>query len=409
MARVSICSLIMFLAAVATGGEVGRVVFVESVPVETEDHLDLPDLPHAADAWLDLVQGAQRSLDIFSFYVSPDPDQRCSLQAVLDAVEARARGGVAVRLLSDAKFHRTYPETHDRFATLDHIDARLIDGNRAWGGGVLHAKGMIIDGERFFLGSQNWDWRALEHIHELGVMVEHQALAADLARLYDLDWQRAGAPDGPPPASAASAEASFAPVRALALPDGRICDAVLAASPPHALPAGIPWDLPLLIDQIDRASERVRLQMLSYKPGDRDDSYWGELDQALRRAAARGCEVQIIMSNWSKRDSVVPHLKSLTVLPRIDVRFTNIPEWSGGFIPFARVDHAKYVTCDGNALWLGTSNGSRDYFYQSRNVSLFLRGDGAAEAADRFFEISWTSPYAEHVDPCAAYEPPRRQ
>jgi len=409
MARTSICSLFMILATVAAGGEVGRVVFVESVPVETEEHLDLPDLPHAADIWLDLVHGAQRSLDIFSFYVSPDPDHRCSLQAVLDAIEARARGGVSVRLLSDAKFHRTYPETHDRFAALDHIDARLIDGNLAWGGGVLHSKGMIIDGERFFLGSQNWDWRALEHIHELGVMVEQPDLAADLVRLYDLDWQRAGAPDGPPPASASSAEASFAPVRRLALPDGRVCDAVLAASPRHALPAGMPWDLPLLIDQIDRASERVRLQMLSYKAGDRDGSYWGELDQALRRAAARGCEVQMILANWSKRDSVVPHLKSLAVLPRMEVRFTNIPEWSGGFIPFARVDHAKFVTCDGDALWLGTSNGSRDYFYQSRNVSLFLRGDGAAEAADRFFEISWTSPYAERVDPCAAYEPPRRQ
>lgn len=409
MTLVMICSLLMILSSNATGGEVGRIVFVESVPLETEEHLDLPDLPHAADAWLELVRGAQRSLDVFSFYVSPDPDRRCSLQAVLDAVEARARDGVDVRLLSDAKFHRTYPETHDRFAGLDHIDARLIDGHRAWGGGVLHAKGMIIDGARFFLGSQNWDWRALEHIHELGVVVEQHDLAADLVRIYDMDWALADTVDGPPPTREPGSEAVFGPVRPLALPDGRICDAVLAASPPHALPEGIPWDLPLLIDQIDRAAVRVRLQMLSYKPGDRDGSYWGELDRALRRAAARGCEVQIIVANWSKRDTVVPHLKSLTVLPRIEVKFTNIPEWSGGFIPFARVDHAKYVTCDGNALWLGTSNGSRDYFYQSRNVSLLLRGDGVADAADRFFAVSWSSPYAERLDPCTAYEPPRRQ
>lgn len=410
MTRALTCSLFLTLASLACASEVGRITFVESVPMETEEHLDLPDLPGAADVWLDLVRGARRSLDIFSFYVSPDPDGQCPLRNVLDAIEARARDGVGVRLLSDAKFHRTYPETHDRFAALDHIDARLIDGNRAWGGGVLHAKGMIIDGERFFLGSQNWDWRALEHIHELGVVVEHQELAADLVRLYDLDWAQAGESVGPPPPpEQGRTEAVFGPVRPLTLPDGRVCDAVLAASPPHALPPGIPWDLPLLIDQIDRATTRVRLQMLSYKPGDRDGSYWDVLDRALRRAAGRGCEVQIIVADWSKRDDVVPHLKSLAVLPRMEVRFTSIPEWSGGFIPFARVDHAKFVTCDGDALWLGTSNGSRDYFHQSRNISLLLRGDGAAGAADRFFEASWTSPYAEPVDPCAAYEPPRRQ
>ena len=56
------------------------------------------------------------------------------------------------------------------------VAARLLDAGAAWGG-VLHAKGMIVDGRTFFLGSQNWDWRALEHIHELGVRVRHPDLA----------------------------------------------------------------------------------------------------------------------------------------------------------------------------------------------------------------------------------------
>ena len=106
---------------------------------------------------------------------------------------------------------------------------------------------------------------------------------------------------------------------------------------------------------------------------------------------------------------MLPHIQSLAVLPGVEVRFVNIPPWSGGFIPFARTEHAKFVTCDDRALWLGTSNGSRGYFTDSRNVSLFLRGAGAAAAADRFFEQSWTSEYAETVDPCGEYTPPRRQ
>ncbi|MEZ4387854.1 MAG: phospholipase D-like domain-containing protein [Candidatus Krumholzibacteriia bacterium] len=408
MARTLLFLGLLGLASLATA-DVGTVTFVESVPLGTEAYLDLPDLPQAPDVWLDLVRGARTSLDIFSFYVSPDPDRPGPLRAVLDAAEARARDGVEVRLLIDAKFARTYPETHERWSALPHMQSRLLDCEDVWGSGVLHAKGMIIDGRRFFLGSQNWDWRALVHIHELGVVVEQHDLAADLERIYAVDWAYAGGEEIPPLADDVSDVPDFAPVRRLALPDGRVCDAVLAASPPRALPAGVPWDLPLLIDQIDNATTRVRLQMLSYNPGERDGGYWDVLDAALRRADARGCEVQIILSNWSKRHFMVPYIKSLSVLPHTEVRFTNIPEWSGGFIPFARVEHAKYVTCDGQAVWLGTSNGSRDYFEQSRNISLFLRGAGAADAADRFFEASWLSPYAETVDACAEYEPPRRQ
>ena len=402
----ALASLLVTGAAAQTAAP-GTITFVESVPVETD--LDLPELPDAPGVWLDLVEGAEHSLDVFTFYFSPNPDGVDRLNPILAAIEARAAAGVRVRLLSDRRFHQTYPETSDRLGQVAGIEARLFDGEAAWGSGVLHAKGMIIDERRFFLGSQNWDWRSLEHIHELGALVEHAAMAGDLGRIYALDWALAGGEPAPAVRDAVPDTPEWTPVRALELPGGEVCEAVLAASPPHALPPGVPWDLPLLIDQIDTARERVRLQLLSYNPGDRDGGWWGDLDNALRRAAARGCEVQLIFSNWAKRAYMLPHIQSLAVLPRIEVRFTSIPEWSGGFVPYARVEHAKYATCDGRALWLGTANGSRDYFHQSRNVSLFLRGEGCAAAADHFFARSWGSSYAETVDPCGEYEAPRRQ
>jgi len=384
----------------------GSIVFVESVPIETD--LDLPELPDAAGVWLDLVESAAQTLDVFSFYFSPNPDGVCRLQPVLAEVQDRARAGVAVRLLSDRKFYATYPQTHDSLGEVTGITARLLDAERLWGG-VLHAKGMLIDRERFFLGSQNWDWRALEHIHELGAVVAHNELAADLGRIVDLDWALAGGEPPPPRRNQVPAAPRWEPARRITLPDGRVCEAVLAASPPQALPEGISWDLPLLVDQIDRAAIRVRLQLLSYNPGDRDGGWWPDLDAALRRAALRGCDVQILLSNWAKRASMLPHIQSLAVLPGIEIRFVNLPEWSGGFVPFARTAHAKYLTCDDRALWLGTGNGSHGDFHRSRNISLFLRGDGCAEAADQFFTRGWTSAYAETVDPCGHYTPPRRE
>lgn len=409
MVRAALAGLagLLLAGAVAAADEddPGRITFVESVPVETT--LDLPDVPDAPAVWLDLVRGARTSLDVFTFYFSPDPAGGDALSAVLAEVETAGSRGVEVRLLSDAGFHKTYPATHDRFRDLPGVQSRLLDAKARWGG-VLHAKGMILDGERFFLGSQNWDWRALTHIHEFGAVVEQADLAAQLSAIYATDFAAAGAEPSPVPTWDAPETPSWTTRRPLRLPGGATCEAVLAASPRRGLPAGVPWDLPLLLETISAARDSLHLQMLSYDPSERDGVYWPDLDDAIRAAAARGVQVRLLFSNWAKRASSLKDIQSLAVLGNIEVRFTNIPAWSGGFVPFARVSHAKFATADGRQLWLGTSNGSRDYFEESRNVSLFLRGEGCATTADAFFNRGWHSAYAETVDPCGAYAPPPR-
>lgn len=405
MARVAIVGLLAAVAGAAAAAEPGRITFVESVPVETD--LDLPDVPDAPAVWLDLVRGARTSLDVFTFYFSPAPAGGDALTAVLAEVEAAGARGVPVRLLSDAGFHKTYPDTHDHFRDLPGVQSRLLDARARWGG-VLHAKGMIIDGERFFLGSQNWDWRALTHIHEFGAVVEQADLAAQLSAIFATDFAAAGGEPVTTPTWDAPETPSWVTARPLRLPGGGICEAVLAASPRQGLPAQVPWDLPLLVETIGAARDSLHLQMLSYDPSERGGEYWPVLDDAIRAAAARGVQVRLIFSNWAKRASSLKDIQSLAVLANVEVRFTNIPAWSGGTIPFARVAHAKFATADGQRLWLGTSNGSRDYFEESRNVSLFLRGEGCAATADAFFNRGWHSAYAETVDPCGAYAPPPR-
>jgi phosphatidylserine/phosphatidylglycerophosphate/cardiolipin synthase-like enzyme len=88
------------------------------------------------------------------------------------------------------------------------------------------------------------------------------------------------------------------------------------------------------------------------------------------------------------------------------VKLTTIPRWSGGFIPYARVMHSKYMVVDGQAAWVGTSNWERNYFTETRNVGLIVEGAVFARELERFFSDSWTSPYAAEVDPHAAYTPP---
>jgi len=185
-------------------------------------------------------------------------------------------------------------------------------------------------------------------------------------------------------------------------------EAVLAASPAAGLPEGIAWDLPLLVEMMDSATKTLNLQLLSYNVSDRSGNYFADLDNALRRAAARQVKVQILLSNWSKVHYKLHWIQSLAAVRNIEVKFSNIPDHSKGFIPYGRVEHPKYLTVDGSAAWVGTSNWSRDYFYSSRNISLFFHGQGAAQPLDNFFAKGWDSPYAETVDPSGQYQPPKR-
>ncbi len=407
--------MILITALTACAGTTGTVQFVESVPAETT--LDLPELAEAADVWPSAIAAARHTIQVASFYYSrigdgedasaPEgtPDR---LLPALDALSAAAARGVKVQLLADSKFLKTYPEVPALFGALAGAETRILDAATMWDG-VLHAKYMLLDDDAFFVGSQNWDWRAMDQIHELGVLVTQPEMARQVRSIYDLDWQLAAHPeqaqDSDPAPPVNLFELSGAPVQTTG---GALVQGIVAASPRRALPAGVAWDLPLLVDLIDSAQDSVHLQLLSYGVTDREGRLFEDLDSALRRAAARSVEVRIILSNWSKSKYKLPWIKSLAVLPHLEVRFTNIPEYSKGFIPFARVEHAKYLTVDGKGLWIGTSNWSRDYFYSSRNISLFFLGAGAPAEPDRFFNLSWHSQYAETVTAAGQYAPPRR-
>ncbi len=91
----------------------------------------------------------------------------------------------------------------------------------------------------------------------------------------------------------------------------------------------------------------------------------------------------------------------------IEAPETLIPEHSSGFIPFARVIHAKFLVVDDRISWLGTSNWSGDYFHRSRNVGVMVEGQRLAAQLETVFDGLWNGPYAIPVDPEASYPKPR--
>ena len=415
-----------------------HVTLLESAPVETDlGHADIPDF---ADVWLELIGGAKEHIELAHFYASDvgelgasDPEKPTRLTPVIAALEAAAKRGVHVRFLADAKFAKTYPALLERFGKLVNFEVRayslpsievvdyapgtgldseyrvrlqpLPDGPRP---GVMHAKYMLVDGKSVALGSANFDWRALEHIQELGVLLQdakgQPSLVAAFADVFALDWFFAGGGVGMRPEATFDASTGFDWPATFGA-DSEPVRVTPVFSPRGLLPDETSWDLPRLVERIDAAKERVWVQVLTYHADDRE-GYFETLDGALRRAAGRGVDVRLMVADWGKRAYIVPGLKSLAVMPHIAVRFVTIPEATTGHIPFGRVIHSKYLVVDQDRAWVGTSNWERGYFTASRNVGLLLDGEAPARRLAKFFLDVWDSALAEPVDPGANYVAP---
>lgn len=369
----------------------------ETAPLET--NLAHEGWPATHEVWIERIDAAASSIALAHFYASDREGSR--LGPVVEALERAAARGVHVRFLADAKFQSTYPETLARLDAWEGMEVRTLDLSTTTGG-VLHAKFMLLDARYTCLGSANFDWRALEHIQELGVELDSAAVARAFTVVFDADWARAGGE----PVAAEGVRADVFPVE-LSVGDGALARVTPVFSPERLLPTGATWDLPRLVAAIDGARERVCLQLLSYQTTDREGRYFAELESALRRAAARGCDVRLMLADWSKRKWTIEGLQSLQALPRVTVKLVTIPQAKEGFIPFARVAHAKYLVCDGKESWIGTSNWSREYFHESRNVGVMIESEAVGKQLEAFFASGWESEYAEVVDPGKVYEEPR--
>ena len=135
---------------------------------------------NAREELLALVQGAQRSIDVYA-EVLRDPE-------MLDALGAAEARGVQVRIVVSP--------SPDFVAERERLSAAGVEIRLA-GSLYIHAKAIIADGERAFVGSQNLSATSLDQNRELGIIVDDPVNVARLARTFEIDF-RAGAPQERP-------------------------------------------------------------------------------------------------------------------------------------------------------------------------------------------------------------------
>ncbi len=409
--RLLLVCLCLFITphAVASPGPPPATSFqiVQSVPEATV--IGEPGVARTQQVWLQMIEAARHRIDIAAFYISDKPGE--ALAPVMDALVARANAGVKLRILLDHTFQKQSQAAIDRLHKVPNVELRILPVDRLTGG-VLHAKYMVIDDADVFVGSQNLDWRAIDQIHEIGARITDKRFAATFEAAFDFTWALAADPSLPKAAIAAVNPPDFAPVT---VADPVVLDAgsddplvaFPAFSPPALMPRWLGSEQSALVGMIEASRQVLRIQVMTLS-GYRDfgpDGYWAPIDTALRDAAARGVKVRIIVADWSLHEPGQAYLKSLAVLPGIDVKFSRLPQAPRGFIPYARVEHCKYAVADDRSIYIGTGNWGWNYFESSVDASVFVHGKRPAQTLSHIFDRDWDGPYVTTLEPGRDYKP----
>lgn len=373
---------------------------VQTAPVETPLHSD--DLRSPAQVWSEMFDHAQSEIVIGQFYAVIRPGS--VFDKVVERLEAAGKRGVKIRFLLDQKgVGLSEKPTIERLKAIPNLDLRILDFNKLTGNGIIHAKYLVVDGKTAFIGSQNFDWRAFEHIHETGLRITDPKVVGQVLAIFNQDWR----------AQALTSAGQIAPVLNVktAVPDIHQ-PAFLLSSPNQYNPAGVgdsESGLPALLAE---AKSEVRIQLLDYAPlsygpkGTRP--YYAVIDNAVRSAANRGVKIKLMVSNWNLEQPAQAYLKSLAILPNVEIRVVTLPAASSGFIPFARVIHSKTMVIDNQVAWVGTSNWAGGYFDLSRNLEVVMRNEKMAQRLTALQEQTWNSSYAQPLDINKQYPKPSK-
>jgi phosphatidylserine/phosphatidylglycerophosphate/cardiolipin synthase-like enzyme len=360
------CSILALLISSATWA-LPTIQVVQSVPLET--NIGVGGILETTQAWLGLIRAATKSIDIEQFYISSQPGQ--PLESVLNEIRAAAARGVKVRIIVDSKFYQNYSSEPKALAQVKNIEVKVIDYSSH--GGVQHAKFFIVDQRMAYVGSANFDWLALSHIHETGVVIADANVAVSLGLIFDRDW-----------------DASRTGLRNRGFESFRLKDSTftVVASPSTDLPEGVSETLDGLLDLISKAKTSISVQMYQYSTR----GNWTVLEKAMKAAAARGVKVRMMFDQATLKNGAAA-LGAFQGVKNVEIRISRIPQWSGGPLQYARLSHSKYMLVDHQVSWIGSENWSESYFTSTRNVGLLIEDASVTAQADQIFEKVWSSPY----------------
>ncbi|KAM6958754.1 5'-3' exonuclease PLD3 [Aplochiton taeniatus] len=395
-----------------------NIVLVESIPEGLVFNSSTTN-PSIYQTWLNLIGEARHSLDIASFYWTltnkdthtDDPTANQGEDILKRLVQVS--GKLPVRIAVNTP-QQSQPHTDIDLLSAAGADIRKVNMKELTTG-VLHTKFWVVDKKHIYIGSANMDWRSLTQVKELGAVVYNcSCLAADLGKIFEAYWflgQQDQPIPSPWPSSFSTAYNKDSPLQ---LPLNSTPSSVyLSSSPPSLCAEGRTGDVQSILSVMEDAEQFIYVAVMNYLPTmefTRPKQYWATIDTQLRRVAyERRVKVRLLVSCWGSTQPVMlAFLSSLASIQEakskldIQVRLFVVPSSpSQKKIPFARVNHNKYMVTD-KVAYIGTSNWSGDYFVNTAGSGLVVNQTTAQtqeptvqSQLKAVFERDWNSAYSK--------------
>ncbi|TFW18480.1 phospholipase, partial [Massilia arenosa] len=159
---------------------------VQTAPIETT--LVNSDLRDPVTVFCEMFDAAKHEIVIGQFYTASRPGT--PFEKVLERLEAAGQRGVKIRFLLEQRgIAISEAATIERLRRIPNLDLRVLEYGKLTGGGIIHAKYVVVDARTAFIGSQNFDWRSFTHIHETGLRITDPAVVGQVQAVFEQDWR----------------------------------------------------------------------------------------------------------------------------------------------------------------------------------------------------------------------------
>ncbi|CAJ0582116.1 unnamed protein product, partial [Mesorhabditis spiculigera] len=382
-----------------------------------------PTHPQTYKTWVDLINRAEKYLDIAQMYWELNSTEYPTAAYGREVFEALIRAsrdrGVKLRITQSPPT-KQFPQTDTQWLEEQGLaKVRSVDMTRLVGAGILHTKFLVSDMQHVYVGSANGDWKSLAEVKEMGIVARNcPCLATDVYRVFAVYW-RLGDKDAKVPAqwpiSFRTPYNAEKPMEVLY--NNKKMSTFVSSSPAGFNPKGREHDLASIVGVIRTANRTVSISVMDYLAQTiylKSNIFWAPIDDAIRDAAFRGVHVRMLLSRWNHTkpemdayarsllafNGVLNATKRPTDHGLIEVKHFVVPATKEqARIPFARVNHAKFMVTE-DVAYIGTSNWSGDYFINTAGVAVISRkaeNGTIVEDLQAVFDRDWESEYASFL------------
>ncbi|XP_040262193.1 5'-3' exonuclease PLD3 [Bufo bufo] len=405
------------------------IVLVESMPEGLEYAPNSTFNPSVFDSWMNLLSQAKSSVDIASFYWTLTNNDTHTQhptanegELILQEMLKLKQRGISLRVA-----------VNPSGSPAKDADVNALRGSGAevrvvnlpsLTNGVLHTKFWVVDGKHLYIGSANMDWRSLTQVKELGTTIYNcTCLAEDLGKIFEAYWVLGEANatiPSPWPDKFSTVYNKETPMEVSLNNTASLV--YLSSSPPPLSAKGRTDDIDSILSIIDDAKKFVYISVMDYTPTEefsKPRRYWPAIDNHLRKAVyERHVTVRLLISCWANSNpNMFAFLNSLAALRskkphyEIEVKIFIVPvSPEQKHIPFARVNHNKYMVTD-RVAYIGTSNWAGDYFIRTAGSAIVVNQTIAANATNTMqeqlkdvFLRDWNSNYTQVLHSLTSYK-----